>query len=345
VDVTAWLLRLTPPRPLVVTGRGGTEVRLAAERAIRERGWRPAASPAEANILLATGDGLDGHAEQVWHSMPAPRTRLTIAAASEVPQQLDAAAAELRNTGRQRAHATPRHQAPEHHMSDMDMPGGIPMADRAEDRDGLMLDVLHVPLGPVLPLWPAGLIVHTRLQGDVIQEASVEIVGSANGSFWSAADRPMARRLDSSARLLALAGWTDAAAMAQRLRDEALEGAPPAAALRKWAGRVRRSRTLRWLLADVGTTQDAPPSLAGDALTRLHTWLDPTEPESPLETEWIVESLPALLAGAELATARLIVASLDPDLDLLAHNGTTAPNPHTGPERQSAHSHHRTHHD
>jgi hypothetical protein len=395
VDVTSWLLRLTPPRPLVVAGPGGTEVRVAAERAIRERGWRPALNPAEANILLVTGDGLDTYVERVWHSMPAPRVRSAVSTVSDVPRQLDSALAELRDTDEQRANAAlpPRHTPEpepethsgheaherheshsaheghdkhgghseqsghgghEHHMGGMDLPGGIPMADRAEDRDGLMLDVLHVPLGPVLPLWPAGLIVHTRLQGDVIQQASVEVVGSPDRSFWSEDHRLAARRLDSSTRLLALAGWTDAAAVAQRLRDEALDGAPPAALLRKWARRVRRSRTLRWLLAGIGTTPDdssTPPSLAGDALARLHSWLDsalaPGQPDGPQETQWIVDNLPTMLAGTELATARLIVASLDPDLDLLTHHDATThdPNPHHGahhtdPPTADPHTHH-----
>jgi hypothetical protein len=325
-----------------VTGLGDTEARLTAERVIREKCWRPASSPAEANILLVAGEGLDSYTERVWHSMPAPRVRLAVSAASDIPRQLDSAVAELRDTARQRANtAPPPHHTPEpathsnheshgghdahgHHMGDMEMPGGVPMADRAEDRDGLMLDVLHVPLGPVLPLWPAGLIVHTRLQGDVIQQASVEIVGSPGASFWSESHRIVARRLDSSARLLALAGWTDAAAVARRLRDEALDGVPSDTLLRKWAGRVRRSRTLRWLLTGVGTVPDEPAtprSLAGDALTRLHSWLDPGQSDGPHETEWIVNSLPSMLAGAELASARLIVASLDPDLDLLTHHG------------------------
>ena len=355
MDLTAWLLRLTPPRPFVVTGLGGTEARLAAERVIRERGWRPALNPAEANILVVAGSGLDTYEEQVWRSMPAPRARLAVSAASDVPRQLDSAVAELRETDRQRMHAVPQprhtpephthsdhgtHEGHEshgehgHHMGGMEMPGGVPMADRAEDRDGLMLDVLHVPLGPVLPPWPAGLIVHTRLQGDVIQQASVEIVGSPGGSFWSDEHRFVARRLDSSARLLALAGWTDAATMAQRLRDEALNSGVSEALLRKWARRVRRSRTLRWLLAGVGVTPNdpaTPSSLAGDALTRLHSWLDPGQPAGPHETQWIVDSLPTMLAGAELASARLIVASLDPDLDLLTQHDS------------NSHSHHGAH--
>ena len=58
---------------------------------------------------------------------------------------------------------------------------GLPMADRGEDRDGLKLDQLHVPLGPVLPDWPAGLVVRVTLQGDVVQHAEADAVGSRRG--------------------------------------------------------------------------------------------------------------------------------------------------------------------
>jgi len=80
------------------------------------------------------------------------------------------------------------------HDHGMSMPAGLAMADRAPDRDLLKLDRLHVPLGPVLPEWPAGLVLHTALQGDVIQEAAVQVLdvgdhGSAwpsgRGSFWN----------------------------------------------------------------------------------------------------------------------------------------------------------------
>lgn len=203
------------------------------------------------------------------------------------------------------------HGGHDHHMSGMEVPGGLPMADRAADRDELTLDQLHVPLGPALPLWPTGLIVHTRLQGDVIQQASVDVLTGGNGSFWS--HHPVARNLDSCHRLLAVAGWQDAAVTAQRLRDDALAGTTPD--VRRWAARVRRSRTLRWLLSGVGATTDH-----GDALDRLYRWLDPaTEPAGRPDTQWTVNALPTLLAGTELATARLVVASLDPDLEV--HHG------------------------
>lgn len=396
--MSSWLLRHTPPRPLVVTAPGGTEARLAVERAMRERGWRPAMSPAEANVLVVAGvpgHALEPYVQQVWDSIPAPRARANVTGPHDTAQQLDMASLALRDVDRQREqaarpadghddHHTPAehsqqdmapaehdenpehreshddhgdgqashngdshaghmshgdHGGHDHHMGGMDMPGGIPMADRADDRDGLKLDQLHVPLGPALPLWPTGLIVHTRLQGDVIQHATVERLDSGHGSFWLGSSgetgtrQVVARRLDSCARLLALAGWTDASVLAQRLRDETL-GEDPVTdlvpRLRKWAGRVRRSRTLRWLLAGVGSTPDdpaTPPPLAGDALARLHRWLDvATHAPGQLalpdrhEAQWTVDALPALLEGTELAVARLVVASLDPDLDLLAHH-------------------------
>jgi hypothetical protein len=299
VDLSAWLLRRTPPRPLVVTAPGGTAARLAVEKAVRTRGWRAAMSPAEANILVVAGPALEPYAGRLWEAMPAPRARVDVVGPAEVPDALDAAVRTLGDVDLQRD------------MDVVETSGDIPMADRAEDRDGLTLDQLHVPLGPALPLWPAGLIVHTRLQGDVIQHATVEVLTTGHHDpFW---ESHVPRYLDSSARLLDLAGWTDAATLARRLRDGTLDGVQ-ATATQAWARRVRRSRTLRWLLTDVGP----------DALARLHHWLDAlTQPTAALpgadETQRIVDALPTMLDGAELATARLIVASLDPDLDVLTH--------------------------
>lgn len=336
MDLSAWLLRRTPPRPLVVAAPGGTAARLAVERVVRTRGWRTAMSPAEANMLVVAGPPtpvLEPHLQRVWAAVPAPRARVDVTDPEEAPHLLDAAVNVLHDAGHQREQAarpaaeptqhaehdsrsqhhdmapTSAHDHHGHHMGGTDMPGGIPMADRADDRDGLKLDQLHLPLGPVLPLWPAGLVVHTRLQGDVIQSATVEVLAADRDSFWDTT-RHTARHLDSSARLLDLAGWPDAAAHARRLRDDALDGTHSPTQVQAWAKRIRRSRTLRWLLAGVGTTP-----LHGDALTRLHRWLDAAEntPE-PDRTQWTVVALPTLLDGIELGTARLVVASLDLDL-------------------------------
>ncbi|WP_143553999.1 hypothetical protein [Serinicoccus sp. CUA-874] len=42
------------------------------------------------------------------------------------------------------------------------------------------MDVLKVRLGPVLPYWPAGLVLHCSLQGDVVTEARAEVLGAAD---------------------------------------------------------------------------------------------------------------------------------------------------------------------
>ncbi|MFD5968039.1 hypothetical protein ACFWGR_17740 [Streptomyces sp. NPDC060311] len=120
------------------------------------------------------------------------------------------------------------------------------MAEQGEDRDGLTLDRLHVPLGPLLADWPTGPTVNLIVQGDVIQEADVTdlptpTAGSA-APFWvgpwlraargapvrtgEAARRWAAARLDSLARLLSVAGRPAEATVARRLRDDLLDGAP-----------------------------------------------------------------------------------------------------------------------
>jgi hypothetical protein len=243
-------------------------------------------------------------------------------------------------------------------MGGMEMPGGLPMADRGDDRDGLRLDELHVPLGPVLPDWPAGLVLRLTLQGDVIVRAEPEVLGGGGGSFWDepwrraargepvttaeASRRAAAAHLDSLGRFLAVAGWEAAATAARRLRDEMLAGtsARPRDALR-FARRVARSRVLAWLTAGLGVLTAAGASAAGDVTARYRGWcagleaavagLDdasplgpggPAAPRGPVgdgqpPSAGLVAVLPRLLAGAELAGARLIIASLDPDLDQL----------------------------
>jgi hypothetical protein len=220
-----------------------------------------------------------------------------------------------------------------HSMGDHDMGGhdahmmhggdvaGLRMADRAPDRDGLALDQLHVSLGPVLPDWPAGLVVRVALQGDVVQSAEVEVIGEAHpdGSSWVGMPAAAAA-LDSMARLLSVCGWGTAMRSARRLRDELLTGAVDDAELGRFVGRLRRSRTLRWATDDVGRLDLPHSDLAGDATQRWRRWLDVVEGREAGHrrgdhAEVALERLPGLLEGQELAAARVIVASLDPDLD------------------------------
>ncbi|MGW4354262.1 hypothetical protein ACWELJ_19465 [Nocardia sp. NPDC004582] len=136
----------------------------------------------------------------------------------------------------------------------MALPGGLVMADREADRDGLALDVLTVPLGPVLVDWPGGLVVRARLQGDVVTGATVSVLGAARGSApywlgpWLRAERGeavperelrgwrAARALDVVATLLAVTGWEDAAAAGRRFRDQALAGSGSPGAARPQHG-------------------------------------------------------------------------------------------------------------
>ena len=268
------------------------------------------------------------------------------------------------------------HDMDGHGHDDMGVVAGLPMAGRAPDRDGLKLDVLHVPFGPVLPHWPAGLRVSLAVQGDVVQEASVRALGIADdGSvpFWdepalralagaSVAAGEVARRraashLDSLARLLGVAGWDGPAVRCAVLRDRTLAGEPTgplAAAFRPLVRRVVRSRVLRRMTIGVGEADAAtadragisgPAAItAGDVWARLVRWVRSVEedlarlddrspaadvegPRGPLDgpdppSAVLLDVLPGLLVGAELAAVRLIVASLDPDLAELALRST-----------------------
>jgi hypothetical protein len=256
-------------------------------------------------------------------------------------------------------------------MPPMGLPAGLPMARRGADRDGLKLDRLHVPLGPFLPDWPAGLVVRVTIQGDVVQQAEVTALGAAQGggSFWAepwlraavgkpvttgaAARRRAAAHLDSLGRLLAVAGWGGAAVSARRLRDATLSGMP-ASRLRpgvsRFARRVTRSRVLAWSTRGIGVLAVAGAAVvdggaaqhAGDVTARYRRWCSDLarvaaflDDESPLDTAalepprgrpdggrgpsaGLLAVLPRLLEGTELAAARLIIASLDPDVDELA---------------------------
>ncbi|MFE7896710.1 hypothetical protein ACFU3E_04040 [Streptomyces sp. NPDC057424] len=191
-----------------------------------------------------------------------------------------------------------------HGSGEMEMPGGLPMAERGEDRDGLTLDRLHVPLGPILADWPAGLTIRVVLQGDVIQQADLDDVpvGRLADPFWSrpwiraAAGEPVAMReaarrraaahLDSLGRLLSVAGWPAEAVTARRLRDDLLEEAPASVVLprvERFARRVGRSRTLYWLTRGIGPVSVADARAAGvsgpaaraggDVPARYRQWL------------------------------------------------------------------------
>ncbi|MFI9583626.1 hypothetical protein ACIHCQ_17650 [Streptomyces sp. NPDC052236] len=396
MELRARLLRLATSRPgvLLAVCPGATRARLAVERELGRRGWRYAAAPASANLLVVVGAPDPAGAEWIdglWRGIPAPKARVDVREASGVAAALDEGRAALLVPPMAHDHASHGESSGDHmqdmhgvdgmhDMQDMHI-AGLAMADRADDRDGLRLDRLHVPLGPALPDWPAGLVLRLALQGDVVQRATVEHIpvpastaamSSASVPYWNepwlrastgesvsgaaAARRLCAAHLDSLGRFFAVVGWQDAATRARAARDEAVDGRSSGeilALVRPLARRAQRSRTLRWLAAGLGELSSdrataagvSGPALVadGDAYDRVLVWLDraghaaascddgsgigapATEPTGPRgrvdgaapPSRALLGVLPGLLEGAEFACARIIVASLDPDLDEL----------------------------
>jgi len=193
------------------------------------------------------------------------------------------------------------------------MPGGLDMADRGADRDGLSLDQLHPLLGPVLPDWPAGLQLRLTMQGDVLQQVQAESLDVTAPAAPAAHAAPADDRVlawDALARLLGVLGWDTAASSTRLMRDTLLDGA--AADPTRLVGRLRRARSLRWSTDRLGVLADAP-GLARDVTGRWQHWLDVAAGDAPLARiplDDAVDLLPALLTDTELGTARIIVASL-----------------------------------
>ncbi len=204
-------------------------------------------------------------------------------------------------------------------------PGGIPLATGGEDRDGLEADVLDVRLGPVLPCWPGGLVLRCTLQGDVIIAADADLL-DATGPAEEAHPGP-ARRLDQVASVLTLAGWDAPAAAARRIRDAVLAGDDPLAGpgLERLRHRVRRSRMLRRSLRGVRPlSEDAvhhlglPARAAGDTHDRLIGLLDEViagagDGDAGHDPAIRTDRLGDVVTGLDLATARLVLASLGID--------------------------------
>ncbi len=135
--------------------------------------------------------------------------------------------------------------------------------------------------------------------------------------------------------MLALAGWEDAAGHARRLRDAQLTSTFPAdiaASVDKLRRQVTRSRSLRWSLRGLRplTVDDLhahglPEQLQGDTYNRLLAMLDRlsgTEADQGEGQDVSPEAIASVVVGLDLATARLVVASLDlPPVQ--AHPGVT----------------------
>ena len=346
------LARLAVGRPhvLVVEAPGALTVRAALERELSRRGWARAAVPAGADVLIVLGrpgERLGALADHVYDQMPGPRAQVHAATADAVAPALDRAAAVLLDDGAQEydaAHRTalPEEPSEEHPAApepdhgdmdhgdmdhgdmdhgdmdhgDMEMsPQGIPLAEGADDRDGLEMDQLHVPLGPVLEHWPPGLVLRCALAGDVVTSATVEQLEAERAADPAGPAVRAASHLDAAAAVLQLAGLTARARVVRGLRDRALVGGDPALADDVAGARrtVAADRVLRWSLAGLGRGTGTDGT---EVRARLLALLDaaPAElagspPDWPAGAE-LREALPGHVAGRDLAEVRLLVAAL-----------------------------------
>lgn len=151
------------------------------------------------------------------------------------------------------------------------VPYGRPMAERADDRDGLSLDQLHVRIGPLLAAFPPGLTLDLKLQGDVIQEAIPEDNPYAAGRGVGGPPRslrPFLRALREPVPIpelelararshLRWAAWGlhvhGLPALGARVLQLALRVEPgDAEAIQEVIGALRRSRILGWATTGVG---------------------------------------------------------------------------------------------
>lgn len=162
-------------------------------------------------------------------------------------------------------------------------PYGRPLTGRAEDRDGLQLDQLPVTVGPFFPALPPGLVLHLKLQGDVVQEATVgdnpfaqdpgdpPVPGGSLAIFERALAEPVAVADLELARARHHLWWLGDALRLHGLPAMGERSWRLAAGLRSADGRavarlaaaVRRSQVLRWSVRGVAPTDPSSVSERG----------------------------------------------------------------------------------
>ena len=331
---------------LVAEAPGAFRERVALERAIVRMGWCRAQSVADADVLAVVGepgDDLAAVLDHVWSQMSEPRVRVHVRHEAEVAGLLARARDQLVDgsggrPAKVRAGFTPSAEAMAHgddhggdgghdhggdggHDHDAMMPDGIPLAEGAADRDGLEMDELHLPLGPVLAHWPAGLVLTVTLHGDVVVDAGVEQLASIADPRPDDPVVRAARLLDAAGSVLALAGLPAESARAVALRDRCLDGdlggdLGGGSEVTALGDRIVRRRALRWVLGGLSiegshggteTLHDRLVGLFADARAEL-------EGEATSRVGPGVAALPGLVSGLELATLRLWLAALAPDL-------------------------------
>lgn len=314
MGLTGLLARVATARPhvLVVEAPGGFRARIALERAAHTSGWCLTDTVADADVLAVVGvpgPELLAVVEHTWQQMSEPRARTLVRDEAEVAPALEAAPQALADPAAQARRGRERGAAGQ---------DDLPLAEGAEDRDGLEMDELHLPLGPVLAHWPPGVVLRLTLHGDVVAGAEVERL-DATADIPSEADPTSraARLLDAAASVVELAGLPGEGARARRLRDRALDGALDAADLAALRQRWLRHRLLRWSLSGLVLIGRDRPSALHDLLLDILDRARDTAGEgdgASLGAGPTLEELPGLVTGLELAAVRLWMAALGPDL-------------------------------
>ena len=300
---------------------------------------------------------LSGLIDSVWQQVPAPRARAIVTNVADLSSTLDAVVEDLRDTTTQRMRSRSEQASKppvvaemsmDHSGHDMDMPhdtghsghemgqsghdmdhsghgmdmsgpGGIPLAEGSEDRDGLEMDATHLTLGPILSDWPAALVVHCTLHGDLVTDVEIEW-GEADELPAGSVREDAARLCDAASRVLAVVGWDPMAARARRVRNDLLDDAPLEkirSGLTRLTRRAERSRTLAWSAKGIAADESIDPR--GTLVGWLRTCSALLDPEAAPPSRPVLgsaadsatsEVIRSAVVGQELSTVRLIVASL-----------------------------------
>ncbi|MGI9034317.1 MAG: hypothetical protein ACR2HY_11775 [Acidimicrobiales bacterium] len=271
------------PAPVFVVGGPGTTVTIRALRLCNE--VDVVDSPRQANVLVVVGElpqSLEGPARAMHDQLSLPRVTVRWSprgdvGTQELAMQVVAAHRQLLDGTRSAEPFLGADEDPApwrgvgpYGQGGTGMTGGTPygrpLTGRAPDRDGLQLDQVSLTVGPFFAAFPVGLVLHVKLQGDVLQEVAVEAnpfaraVGPPDDVFRRALRHPVPIADLELARARHHLGWLsdalriqglgalgrNALAVAERL------GPGDGDAVAALVAAVRRSGVLRWSVGPVG---------------------------------------------------------------------------------------------
>lgn len=180
------------------------------------------------------------------------------------------------------------------------MTGGVPygraMAGRAPDRDGLELDQLECRVGPFFPAFPPGLVLHLKLQGDLIQEAHMgenpfrrRPMRGVDAAFHSALSHAVPIATLEIARARHHLGWLAAMLRLHGLHALGLRslelarsvGTDSVESVRRLGRLLERMRSLGWATAAIGVLPNGLARTAGGPVARAAGIAEDARTEDP----------------------------------------------------------------